>query len=102
MKSFSWSLQGTQFNVQRSLQASFKMLVRPHNEQQTRLPVATNVLNWQFMACVSDITYIRKDAWWLYLAIVLDLYARKVIGWARVPGMPVELVFDALKMAIGQ
>jgi transposase InsO family protein len=54
------------------------------------------------MAYVSDITYIRTGAGWLYLAIVLDLYARKVVGWAMVPSMPAKLVCDALNMAIQQ
>ena len=52
------------------------------------LPIAANVLNRQFnpvapnMAYVSDITYIRTGAGWLYLSIVLDLYARRVVGRA--------------------
>ncbi|WP_442920642.1 IS3 family transposase [Massilia sp. S19_KUP03_FR1] len=72
------------------------------------LPIAENVLNRQFnpptpdMAYVSDITYIRTGAGWLYLATVLDLYARKVVGWAMVPSMPAKLVCDALNMAIQQ
>lgn len=72
------------------------------------LPVAANVLNRQFnppapnLAYVTDITYIRTGAGWLYLAIVLDLYARKVVGWAMAPSMPAKLVCDALNMAIGQ
>ena len=72
------------------------------------LPVAANVLNRQFnpaapnLAYVSDITYIRTGAGWLYLATVLDLYARKVVGWAMAPSMPAKLVCDALSMAIGQ
>ena len=72
------------------------------------LPVAANVLNRQFnppapnMAYVSDITYIRTGAGWLYLAVVLDLYARKVVGWAMAPSMPAKLVCDALSMAIQQ
>jgi putative transposase len=72
------------------------------------LPIAANVLNRQFnpgapnLASVSDITYIRTSAGWLYLAIVLDLYARKVVGWAMAPSMPAELVCDALNMAIQQ
>lgn len=72
------------------------------------LPIAANVLNRQFnpvapnTAYVSDITYIRTGAGWLYLAIVLDLYARKVVGWAMAPSMPAELVCDALNMAIQQ
>jgi transposase InsO family protein len=72
------------------------------------LPVAANVLNRQFyppapnMAYVSDITYIRTGAGWLYLAVVLDLFARKVVGWAMAPSMPAELVCQALNMAIQQ
>jgi putative transposase len=72
------------------------------------LPIAANVLNRRFnpaapnLAYVSDITYIRTGAGWLYLATVLDLYARKVIGWAMAPSMPAQLVCDALNMAIQQ
>jgi putative transposase len=72
------------------------------------LPIAANVLNRQFnppapnMAYVSDITYIRTGTGWLYLAVVLDLYARKVVGWAMAPSMPAKLVCDALNMAIQQ
>lgn len=70
--------------------------------------MAANVLNRQFnpvapnMAYVSDITYIRTGTGWLYLAIVLDLYARRVVGWAMAPSMPAKLVCDALNMAIQQ
>lgn len=72
------------------------------------LPIADNVLDRQFnpiapdRAYVTDITYIRTGAGWLYLAIVLDLYARKVVGWAMAPSMPAKLVCDALTMAINQ
>ena len=72
------------------------------------LPIAANILDRQFnpaapnVAYVSDITYIRTGAGWLYLAIVLDLFARKVVGWAMAPNMPAELVCDALNMAIQQ
>ena len=72
------------------------------------LPVAANVLNRQFnppapdIAYVTDITYIRTGAGWLYLAIVLDLFARKVVGWSMAPSMPAELVCNALNMAIQQ
>lgn len=72
------------------------------------LPVAANILDRRFnpvapdIAWVTDITYIRTNSGWLYLAIVLDLYSRKVIGWAMAPDMPAELVCDALRMAIRQ
>lgn len=55
----------------------------------------------QNRAYVSDITYIRTGAGWLYLAIVTDLYARKVVGWAMAPSMPAKLVCDELTIAIG-
>lgn len=70
------------------------------------LPVADNVLNRQFKpaapnrAWVSDITYIRTRSGWLYLAAVLDLYSRRIVGWAMAPIMPAMLVCDALRMAI--
>lgn len=69
-------------------------------------PVAENLLNRQFAvsrpneAWVSDLTYIRKRQGWLYLAVVIDLFARKVVGWASAAQMPTELVSAALRMAI--
>ena len=71
------------------------------------LPVAANVLDRQFnpgapnVAYASDITYVRTGAGWLYLAVVLDLFSRRVVGWAMAPSMPASLVCDALNMAIG-
>jgi transposase InsO family protein len=72
------------------------------------LPVFENVLNREFnprapnQAWVADITYIRTRTGWLYLAAVLDLFSRKVVGWAMAPNMPAELVCSALQMAITQ
>jgi transposase InsO family protein len=72
------------------------------------LPVAGNVLARRFnpsgpnQAWVSDITHIRTRSGWLYLAVVLDLYARKVVGWAMAPTMHAELVGSALQLAIAQ
>ena len=50
----------------------------------------------------SDITYFRTRSGWLYLAVVLDLYARKVVGWTMAPTMQAELVCAALQLAIAQ
>lgn len=72
------------------------------------LPVFDNVLARQFSpaaanrAWVADITYIRTRSGWLHLATVMDLYSRKIIGWALAPSMPAELVCAALQMAIAQ
>lgn len=51
-------------------------------------------------AWVTDITYIRTWQGWLYLAVVVDLYARKVVGWSMKPSLSKELALDALLMAI--
>ena len=67
---------------------------------------APNRLEQQFTAAepnqrwVSDITFIPTHAGWLYLAVIIDLYSRAVIGWAMDKRMKGELVTDALKMAL--
>ena len=72
------------------------------------LPVAENLLQQDFTAqrpnqvWVGDITYIGTDEGWLYLAVVLDLYSRKVVGWSMGERMPASLVCDALRMALCQ
>lgn len=51
-------------------------------------------------AWVSDITYIHKRSGSLYLAVVLDVYASKIVGWAMAPSIRAELVCAALHLAI--
>jgi len=51
-------------------------------------------------AWVTDISYIRTWQGWLYLATVLDLYARRVVGWSMKPTLSKEIVIDALLMAV--
>jgi putative transposase len=51
-------------------------------------------------AWVTDITYIRTWQGWLYLAVVLDLYSRKVVGWSMKPSLAKDLVVDAILMAV--
>ena len=69
-------------------------------------PVAANILNRQFrpdrpnQSWVADMTYVQTRSGWLYLAAVLDLYSRKVVGWATSSTMPAQLVCEALQMAI--
>jgi transposase InsO family protein len=53
-------------------------------------------------AWAADITYVRTWEGWLYLAVVLDLYSRRVVGWSMQSHMRAELVVDALTMAVGQ
>jgi transposase InsO family protein len=70
------------------------------------LPVAENLLQQDFTArrpdqvWVGDITYIETGEGWLYLAAVLDLYSRKVVGWSMSERMTATLVCDALRMAL--
>jgi len=70
------------------------------------LPVAPNLLDQDFNATapnqkyVGDITYLWTDEGWLYLATVIDLYSRLVVGWAMSERMTAQLVCDALKMAL--
>lgn len=70
------------------------------------LAVAANVLDRQFSpdrantAWASDLTYIRTRSGWLYLAAVMDLYSRRIVGWAMAAAMPAQLVCNALQMAI--
>ena len=72
------------------------------------LSVAENVLNRQFepeavnTAWVADITYIRTRSGWLYLAVVLDLFSRKIVGWSMAPNMSAELVCSAMQLAVVQ
>ncbi|TKB53213.1 MAG: IS3 family transposase [Nitrospira sp.] len=51
-------------------------------------------------AWVTDITYVRTWEGWLYLAVVIDLYSRRIVGWSTKPTMAQELVLDAILMAV--
>ena len=70
------------------------------------LPIAPNLLERDFYAAfpdekwVGDITYIPTNEGWLYLATVIDLYSRRVIGWSMDDNMQTSLVNDALNMAL--
>lgn len=69
------------------------------------LPIAPNVLDRNFtvaapnLAWVGDFTYIATDEGWLFVAVVIDLFSRKVVGWSMRPDMHRNLVIDALEMA---
>jgi putative transposase len=57
-------------------------------------------MNQPDAAWVTDITYVRTYEGWLYLAVVIDLYSRTVVGWSMKPTMATEIVLDALLMAV--
>ena len=69
-------------------------------------PIASNVVARQFTPSrknetwTADVTYIRTAEGWLYLAVVLDLYSRKVVGWSMSTRIDSRLVVDALTMGI--
>ena len=70
-------------------------------------PVADNLLDQDFTAeapnqrWASDITYIATNQGWLYLAVIMDLYSRRIVGWSMSRWINRHLVIDALNMAIG-
>ena len=78
------------------------------SDSQHAYPVAINVLDRQFEAqhpnqkWVADITYIPTQVGWLYLAAVLDLFSRRIIGWAMSARCDASLVQNALQMALSQ
>ncbi len=77
--------------------------VRDHNARP-----APDLVNRQFVApapnClwVADITYIPTLAGFLYLAVVLDTFSRRIVGWAMATHLRTQLVLEALNMALGQ
>lgn len=82
----------------------FKVTTNSDHKQ----PVFDNVLDREFdvneqdMAYVQDITYIWTQEGWLYLAVVIDLFSRKIVGWSMGSRMKAQLVCDALNMAVWQ
>jgi transposase InsO family protein len=75
-------------------------------DSKHNLPIAKNLLNREFESktsdskYVGDITYIHTKQGWLYLATVIDLYSRKIVGWSMDDNMKTSLVNDALLMAL--
>jgi putative transposase len=93
---------------QNNLQAFHKRRWRPKGQKGRAEVVAENVLDQDFateapnQAWTADITYIRTGEGWLYLAVVMDLFSRRIIGWAMDKRATRHLVIDAWKMAVKQ
>ena len=74
-------------------------------QSKHNLPIHPNRLNQHFdvgaanLVWVGDITYIKTDEGWLYLAAVEDLFSRKIVGWALQPYLSSDLILQAFKMA---
>jgi putative transposase len=93
---------------QQGLRARAARRFKATTNSKHSLPVAPNRLKQDFSATardqkwVADITYLWTDEGWLYLAVVIDVYSRSVIGWSMSSLMTAELACDALTMALGQ
>jgi len=91
---------------QQNLCARRRRRFRVTTDSKHDFPVAPNVLARQFAvvapdtAWVTDITYVRTWEGWLYLAVVMDLYSRRIVGWSTKPTLAQALVLDALLMAV--
>lgn len=90
------------------LRSTHKLKFKVTTDSKHNLPVAPNILAGRFswerpnQAWVGDITYIPTDEGWLYLAVLLDLFSRRVVGWAMDKHMTRHLPLRALQMAIQQ
>jgi putative transposase len=106
--------QGIRVGKQRVQRLMQKHGIRARGKQRFRvvttdskhgLAIAPNVLDRKFsveapnQVWVGDLTYIPTAEGWLFLAVVIDLFSRKVVGWSMRPDMQRELVVDALDMA---
>jgi putative transposase len=87
------------------IRARHKRRYKATTDSRHNLAVAPNRLERNFTPAApsqvwtSDITYLWTDEGWLYLAIVLDLFNREIVGWSLKPRMTADIVTDALTMA---
>ena len=92
-----------QMNLKVKMKRRFKVITTTSNHT---LPIAPNHVNRDFYSSstdkvyVGDITYIPTKEGWLYLAVVIDIYSRKIVGWSMRYSLHTSLVNDALLMAI--
>ncbi|WP_323591579.1 IS3 family transposase [Aliarcobacter butzleri] len=90
-------------NLKVKMKRRFKVIMTTSNHT---LPIAPNHLNRDFYSSqidkvyVGDITYIPTNEGWLYLAVVIDIYSRKVVGWSMNYTLHTSIVNNALEMAI--
>jgi transposase InsO family protein len=88
------------------IRAKGKRRFKVTTDSSHKLPISPNLLNREFSVAepdkvwVGDITYIATDEGWLFLAVVIDLFSRQVVGWSLLRGeMTSTIVIDALRMA---
>jgi len=94
--------------VELNLRAKVKKKFKNTTDSKHNYAVVPNLLDRNFQvsepnqAWVGDITYIWTDEGWLYLATVIELFSRRVIGWSMSDSLASDLALDALKMAVKQ
>jgi putative transposase len=87
------------------IRAKGKRRFKVTTDSKHDLPIAPNLLDRQFTVAepdkvwAGDITYIATDEGWLFLAVVIDLFSRQVVGWSLREDMTRDIVIDALRMA---
>jgi putative transposase len=87
------------------IRAKGKRRFKVTTDSKHDLPISPNLLDRKFNVAepdkvwVGDITYIATDEGWLFLAVVIDLFSRQVIGWSLRSDMTRDIVIDALRMA---
>ena len=92
-----------QLNLKVKMKRRYKVITTTSNH---KLPISPNHLDRDFYVSnsnkvyVGDITYIPTKEGWLYLAVVIDIYSRKVVGWSMSHSLHTTLVNDALHMAV--
>ena len=108
--------KGFQVGRQRVVRLMKKLGIGAHKKRKFKattdsehdLPIAQNILGRNFtttepdQAWVADMTYIWTTEGWLYLAVIIDLFSRRVVGWSMAEHMRTELVLTALEAALGQ
>jgi putative transposase len=98
-------LRVQQLMQQHGIRARGKRRFRVTTDSWHSLPIAPNLLNRNFTVTApnrvwaGDMTYIQTEEGWLFLAVVLDLFSRRIVGWSLREDMRSELVVDALRMA---
>ena len=98
-------LRVQQLMQQHGIRARGKRRFRITTDSRHSLPIAPNLLNRNFAVAApnrvwaGDRTYIHTEEGWLFLAVVLDLFSRRIVGWSLREDMRSELVVDALRMA---
>jgi len=98
-------LRVQQLMQRHGIRARGKRRFRITTDSRHSLPIAPNLLDRNFAVAApnrvwaGDMTYIQTEEGWLFLAVVLDLFSRRIVGWSLREDMRSELVVDALRMA---